>query len=138
MLNSTNVCHNSASRRRRFRIVWVCVGLGALAGLGIFLWDSHGKAAKLSRAGRLVFLRHELLACAQREGKYPLDLQQVVRPGGLVEDLVDYRNVVYAAAGKPYDPQATQFLFYELKAQRYGFEVGRFEFYQNGCYFVRE
>jgi len=135
MLNCADSSHTGANPRRRFRIFRLCIGLVAVAGLGVFLWDVHGQGTKASHRSDLVFLREALLTIAKREGKYPLDLQEAIRSSD-VSAYLDEHDLVYVASGKPYDPEGSQRLFYELKGRRYGFEVGSFMFYQDHWCFV--
>lgn len=135
VVNSVQTHPVNGNCRRLRRVIWLCIGVVAVTALGVFLWHLHGQATQVSHRSALVFLREGLLTIAEREGKYPLDLQEAIRSSGVSADL-DKRNLVYQASGKPYDPQGSQKLFYELKARRYGFEVGSFMFYQDHWDFV--
>jgi len=137
MANSTEAAHEGATRRRRRpRAVWLGIGLLVATGLGLLVWDASGRGDRVSHESDLVFLQYALLKQAEREGKYPLDLREAIHASGQ-EAYLDADNLGYVAAGKPYDPQGEQWLFYEYRATRYGFERGRFHVYQHARpYFV--
>ena len=136
MVNSTQAAQGRATRQRRRAIaVWLCVGLAVVTGLGLAVWHALGQADKISHGSDLVFLREELVAQAQREGKYPRDLRQAIRAAGQ-DRYLDAADMLYYAAGRPYDPEGTQLLFCEWRPRRYGFERGGYDVYQHTQYFV--
>jgi len=138
MVNSIEAAHGGATRRwRRPRAVWLCIGLAVVTGLGLFVWHALGQADRVSHESDLIFLRQALLTQAEREGKYPLDLRQAIHSCGQ-DAYLNANDLIYVAAGRPYDPQGSQMLFYEWRATRYGLERGRYDFYQDTHYFVRD
>lgn len=137
MVNSAEAAHGGVIPRRRLRrVVWLGIGLVVATGLGLLVWHSLGQADRVSHRASLKFLQYALLERAEREGKYPLDLREVIHACGQ-DAYLDADNLFYVAAGKPYDPQGSQVLVYEHRATRYGFERGRYHVYQNAQYFVR-
>jgi hypothetical protein len=118
-------------------MAYICyIAIGFLIGmavgiLGLLVWNSLGAAQMASRQCTLQNLRAELERRAESEGRYPRDLRDVIEELGLGKH-VDADDLGYPAAGRAYDLREDDMvLFYERRARRYGFVVGRFEMRQS-------
>lgn len=106
------------------RCLWAALALAVA--FAVFVWFACGEADKVSRRSTFVVMRHYLLEEARRLGHYPASLQDVEE----IKDDWEIREVEYVAGGKPYNPKGNQYLFYEIRSRRYGFDTGWYDFYQ--------
>jgi len=110
---------------------------GALVGIGLscvgaVVWDTLGNLEATSRKSDLRILWLSLVQYGEQNGHYPETLDQVLRETGLDDGRVKEEELIYPAAGKPYDEAAKHMVvFYERAARRYGFIRGRYLHFQN-------
>jgi len=133
MCGERNAVSGRASRVKAYTC-YLAAGLAIGMALGIFsavVWDALGEAERSSRQSTLQNLRAHLERRAQREGRYPRDLSEVIEELGFGKH-VNAENLGYPAAGRAYDVHDDDLIiFYERRPRRYGFVVGRFEMRQS-------
>ena len=112
-------------------VAGVLVGISLIC-LAAWVWDTLGNLEAISRKSDLRILWLSLVQYGEQNGHYPEALDQVLRETGLDDGRVREEELIYPAAGKPYDKTAEHLVvFYELAARRYGFIRGRYLHFQN-------
>ena len=126
-------------------IVPICVVLGmVLFGTVMYLFIMQIRAAKKpGHLGQLLVLKQELLATADKEGKFPKDLgtAAIITHSQLTGHEIS--SLEYCASGKTYNSveensgQSLVLVFYEKHPRDYGFESGVFLIFNHGFVFKK-
>lgn len=119
---------------RALRVGIILASCGMATGLGLLVWDSYGEANRSARRTTLGVMRSMLVSYAQKTGRYPDRLQEVVREPDFPGAGMD--AICYVAAGEPYHDARDRMLFYEKRARRYGFDRGYFVVHKRRIDFV--